>query len=46
VYYRLKDNQLNDLLALLVGPLTKTELDMLDGCNCPNCSMVLLTEIE
>lgn len=38
VYYRLID--------LLVGPLTQNGLDVLDGCNCPRCSTVLITMIE
>ena len=46
VYYRLIDTSTNDLLDLLVGPLTKTGLDVLDGCNCPSCSTVLITEIK
>jgi len=46
VYYRLIDDQTVDLLNLLVGSLTKDGLDVLDGCNCPSCSTVLITEIE
>jgi DNA-binding transcriptional ArsR family regulator len=46
VYYRLLDDQVVDLLDLLVGPLTQDGLDVLDGCNCPSCSTVLITEIE
>lgn len=46
VYYRLTDDQMNDLLDLLVGPLTQNGLDVLDGCTCPSCSTVLITMIE
>lgn len=46
VYYRLLDDQVVDLLDLLVGPSTSDELDVLDGCHCPSCSTVLITEIE
>ncbi len=46
VYYRLIDDQMNDLLDLLVGSLTQNGLDVLDGCNCPSCSTVLITMIE
>ena len=46
VYYRLTDDQVIDLLELLVGPLTRNGLDALEGCHCPSCSTVLITEIE
>ena len=46
VYYRLLDDQVVSLLDLLVGPLTQNGLDVLDGCNCPSCSTVLITMIE
>lgn len=46
VYYRLIDDQVVELLDLLVGPLTSDGLDVLDGCHCPSCSTVLITETE
>lgn len=46
VYYRLDDEQVVELLVLLVGPQTNDGLELLDDCSCPNCSTVLITEIE
>ncbi len=46
VYYRLIDDQVTELLDLLVGSLASDGLDVLDGCHCPSCSTVLITEIE
>jgi DNA-binding transcriptional ArsR family regulator len=46
VYYRLVDEQIYDLLELLVGTLDTDGLDVLEGCNCPSCSTVLLTDIH
>lgn len=46
VYYRLVDNQTYDLLDSLVGPKPGQGLEVLEGCNCPSCSTVLVTEIK
>lgn len=46
VYYRLVDEQVYDLLDLLAGPLKSDGLDVLEGCNCPSCSTVLITDIH
>lgn len=46
VYYRLIDDQVRDLLDLLVGPLDAAGLEVLDGCNCPSCATILITEIR
>ena len=43
VYYRLIDDQVIDLLHLLHGTLEDSDLDVLEGCNCPTCSTVLTT---
>ena len=44
VYYRLADDQVNDLLDLLVGPLQVEGLEILDDCRCPACSTVSTDE--
>jgi len=46
VYYRLVDKQVVDLLNLLIGSPTTERLEVLEGCNCPNCVTVHSTEIE
>lgn len=46
VYYRLADEQVTDLLALLLGSQTNDGLELLDNCSCPSCSTVLVTEIN
>ncbi|GAB5493988.1 MAG: metalloregulator ArsR/SmtB family transcription factor [Phototrophicaceae bacterium] len=46
VYYRLADEQVTDLLALLLGSQTNDGLELLDDCSCPSCSTVLVTEIN
>ncbi|MBZ0293318.1 MAG: metalloregulator ArsR/SmtB family transcription factor [Anaerolineae bacterium] len=45
VYYRLMDSDVVELLTLLYGPLDSDGLYPLDGCHCPACSSVLITEI-
>lgn len=45
VYYRLADRTVKDVLNLLLGPLVTEELEIIDGCRCPNCSTILITEI-
>lgn len=45
VYYRLTNPQMRDLLDLLFGAPTTDKLDVLDGCKCPSCSTVFITEI-
>ena len=45
VYYRLVDVQVQELLDLLLEPLTATGLQTLDDCNCPSCSTVLITRV-
>lgn len=45
VYYRLADEQTADLLQLLYGPPTSDGIALLDDCNCPVCSTVLITDI-
>jgi DNA-binding transcriptional ArsR family regulator len=46
VYYRLSDNQVVELLYMLVGPLVTDGLEVLDDCQCPSCSTMLITKIE
>jgi len=46
VYYRLSDEQVSDLLDLLVGSQEADGLDVLDGCPCPSCSTVAITDIH
>lgn len=46
VYYRLVDDEVVELLSLLHGLLDTTGLELLEGCNCPACSTVLITEID
>ena len=46
VYYRLADVKLHDLLDLLLGTVQADKLEILNGCTCPTCSTVWITEIE
>lgn len=46
VYYRLIDEQVGDLLNLMLKTQSSKGIEVLDGCNCPSCSTVLITEIE
>ena len=46
VFYRLVDSQVFDVLDLLIGPQTSDGLEVLDGCNCPHCSTIYITEIK
>jgi len=43
VYYWLADEQVSDLLHLLHGTLETDAVETLEGCNCPSCSMILIT---
>lgn len=45
VYYRLLDEQIVELLDLILGIQSSDAIDVLDGCNCPSCSTVLITEV-
>jgi len=42
-YYRLVDDQVIDLLYLLLGAFEAETLEVLEDCNCPACSNVLIT---
>ena len=44
VYYRLIDDKVIDLLHLLHGTLEVNDLEVLEGCNCPTCSTVLIAK--
>jgi ArsR family transcriptional regulator len=46
VYYMLADDQVSDLLDLLYGSVEADAIEVLDGCNCPICSTVLITKIN
>lgn len=46
VYYRLVDGQVQELLDLMLEPVINGGLEMLDDCNCPSCSTVLITAIK
>ncbi len=44
VYYRLANNTVEALLSVLFGPPVSPQIQ--DGCNCPVCLTVFITEIE
>jgi len=46
VYYRLIDEQIAEMLNLILGIQSSNGIEILDGCNCPSCSPVLITEIK
>ena len=46
VYYQLLDDQVVEVLNLLLGTQSSNGIDVIDGCHCPSCSTVLITEIE
>ena len=46
VYYRLVDDEVVDLLTLLYGSLREDGLEVLDGCTCPACSTLLISDIR
>lgn len=46
VYYRLVDEQVFEVLNLILGTQSNHGIEVLDGCNCPSCSTVLVTEIR
>lgn len=46
VYYRLIDEQVGDILNLILQTQSSEGIEVLDGCNCPSCLTVLITEIE
>lgn len=45
VYYTLIDDHAAVLLEALIGPMPSMGLEKIDGCTCPACSTILLTEI-
>lgn len=46
VYYQLVDEQVVQLIDLLLGAPTSAGVEILEGCKCPGCSPVLITEID
>jgi ArsR family transcriptional regulator len=45
VFYRIVDDRAADILRLLYG-MEPSGLEVINGCTCPACSTVLITEIE
>lgn len=46
VFYRLTDNQTLYLLDVLIGSAPTDGLQILEGCTCPACSMIPVTQIK
>jgi len=46
VYYRLVDDQVMALLHYLIGSPEQDGMEVLEGCNCPSCSTIHITEIQ
>ncbi len=46
VYYHLHDAPTLALLQTLYGPLDTPGLETIDGCACPECSLINVTEIS
>jgi ArsR family transcriptional regulator len=46
VYYRLNDTHIADLLNLMLGTPSKTSIQWVEGCPCPTCSVIAITQIQ
>ena len=46
VYYRLIDEEIVEVLNLILETQSSNGIEVLDGCNCPSCSSMLITEIK
>lgn len=46
VYYWLVDEQVNEILELIAGPISSKGLEQIDGCRCPSCSTIWVSEIS
>lgn len=46
VYYRLADDRIGDLLTLMLGPGEDDPLQLIEGCPCPRCAVIALTQIR
>ncbi|MEO8613392.1 MAG: metalloregulator ArsR/SmtB family transcription factor [Chloroflexota bacterium] len=46
VYYRLTNSQIADLLNLMLGTTRQTGIQCVEGCPCPSCSVISLSEIQ
>ncbi len=46
VYYRLNDPQIRDLLNLTLGTTRQTTIQCVEGCPCPTCSLIAITQIQ
>jgi DNA-binding transcriptional ArsR family regulator len=46
VYYWLADDRLTDLLTLMLGMTRPSGIQCVEGCPCPSCSVICLTEIQ
>lgn len=45
VYYSLIDEQIVELLHVLHGTVASKEIELIEGCDCPACSTIVITEI-
>ena len=46
VYYRLTNPRITDLLNLTLGTASKTDIQWVEGCPCPACSVIAITQIQ
>ncbi len=46
VYYRLANPQIDDLLNLTLGTTLQTNIESIDGCPCPSCSVISPAQIR
>ncbi|MBI1282433.1 MAG: metalloregulator ArsR/SmtB family transcription factor [Anaerolineaceae bacterium] len=46
VYYRLNEVHTADLLNITLGTSGKTGIQRVEGCACPACSVIAITEIR
>jgi DNA-binding transcriptional ArsR family regulator len=46
VYYRLTDARVRILLNLMLGTISKTGIQCIEGCPCPACSVISIAQIQ
>ncbi len=46
MYYRLTSANIGHLLTLMLGTTRETGIQYVEGCPCPNCSTILIGEIQ
>ena len=46
VYYRLTCPQIAELLTLMLGTNRKTSIQWVEGCPCPSCSIIAISQVQ